>query len=149
MHLGLAPDDVGPTKAGFHVENLVPGTGVDQKFYLFNNGAGVDLDVSAHVPALPGAPAGGYGFSGFENLTVDISSPDCVGEVVETNMSLLNAGEVALPCADEPLSESATEPREYTAHIDITPAAVSGSHAGVDVFDLVFTGEAAAVVPEP
>ena len=86
---------------------------------------------------MPGPPVFGYGFSGFGNLTVDITSPACIG-VVNTNMLLLNAGEVTLPCNSLPVGP--TTSRTYNMHFDILPASVTGSQAGVGVFDLRFTG---------
>jgi predicted ribosomally synthesized peptide with SipW-like signal peptide len=147
LEVGTAANDTGASKQGFAVTGLIPGTGVDKNFYLLNTGD-TPLDVTAHVPTLPGAPEGGYGFSGFENLTVDITSPDCAEDVVHTNMQALNAGEVALPCDDLPVAGEGDDARQYVAHIDIKPEAVSGAHAGVDNFDLVFTGNTATAPEE-
>jgi len=149
LEVGTTAVDTGATKPGIAFTSVVPGTGVTKSFYLKNTGD-APLDVTAHVPTLPGAPAGGYGFSGFENLTVDITSPDpaCTGLVVHTTMLALNSGDVALPCNALPVTGAEGTPRQYEAHVDITPAAVTGTHAGVDVFDLVFSGNV-AVVPEP
>jgi hypothetical protein len=136
---------------GFQITDLVPGTGVDENFYLQNTGS-TDLDVTAKVPTLPGPPTGGdYGFSGFENVTVKITGEKC-GDTVSTNLSALNAGTVALPC--NPLTAGAagnsnatgTE-GNYKIHFDINPDAVSGSSAGVGPFDIVFQGTAATPTP--
>ena len=124
------------SEPGFTVTGLIPGTGSTKTFYLRNNGD-IALDVSARVPVLPGPPVFGYGFSGFENLTVSITSPACI-DVVNTNMSLLNAGEVLLPCNSLPVGPATS--RTYDIHFDILPAAITGSQAGVGAFDLRFTG---------
>jgi hypothetical protein len=146
LEVGLTAADTATTNEGFNVEGLVPGTGVDKDFYLRNTGD-TPLDVTVHVPTLPGAPEGGYGFVGFENLTVKLTTTTC-DEVVSTTMQALHAGQVELPCS--PLAEAgeADTAQKYTAHIDINPEAVSGSHAGVDNFDLVFSGMAATTPPE-
>jgi predicted ribosomally synthesized peptide with SipW-like signal peptide len=142
LEVGTAADDTGATKPGLAFTSVIPGTGITKSFYLKNTGD-TALDVTAHVPTLPSAPAGGYGFSGFENLTVDITSPACA-DVVHTNMLALNSGDVALPCNSLPVTGAEDTARQYDAHVDIMPAAVSGSHAGVDNFDLVFTGNVGA-----
>ena len=94
--------------------------------------------MSARVPVLPGPPAFGYGFSGFQNLTVSITSPACLLAVVNTTMLLLNAGEVLLPCNSLPVGPGTS--RTYNIHFDILPDAITGSQAGVGVFNLRFTG---------
>jgi hypothetical protein len=147
LEVGKTVADLGTTAPGFDVNGLVPGTGVDQDFYLRNTGD-TPLDISAHVPTLPAAPEGGYGFTGWDNLTVKLTGEACA-EVVTTNLQELNAGEVQLPC--NPLAEGgeANTSHKYTAHFDINPSAVTGNHAGVDDFDLVFTGMAATEAPAP
>ena len=126
----------GASQTGFTVTGLVPGAGTTKTFYLRNNGE-VALNVTARVPALPGPPVFGYGFSGFENLTAKITSPACV-DIVNTNMLALNAGEVALPCNS--LLVAPLGSRSYDIHFDILPSVVTGSQAGVGAFDLRFTG---------
>ncbi len=125
------------SEPGFTVTGLIPGTGSTKTFYLRNNGD-IALDVSARVPVLPGPPAFGYGFSGFQNLTVSITSPACPPAVVNTTMLLLNAGEVLLPCNSLPVGPGTS--RTYNIHFDILPDAITGSQAGVGVFNLRFTG---------
>ncbi len=144
----------GSTGQGFTVTKLVPGTGVTSPFYLKNAGD-LALDVTAHVPTAPAAPEGGYGFSGFENVKVTITADKtgCTEAPVATTMAALLAGEVALPCnslAVGAQGDSATAGTEgnYKIKFDIDPAAITGNHAGVGPFDLVFTGTQ-ATAPAP
>ncbi|HSX33462.1 MAG TPA: hypothetical protein VLF91_03950 [Candidatus Saccharimonadales bacterium] len=132
------------TGQGFHITGLVPGTGVTEHFYLQNDGQ-VPLTVAAHVPTLPGVPtSGNYGFSGFDNLKIDVTGDGCSDPVLHTNMLALNAGQVALPCAMQPGdagdSNSAGHAGNYTIHFDIAPAAITGSQAGVGSFNIELTG---------
>lgn len=134
---------------GFTITDLVPGTGVDEQFYLRNSG-GVPLYITAHVPTLPAAPEGstasngGFGFVGYENVTLDITGDACA-EVVETNLLALNAGQVELPCnplvAGAAGDSNAFVAGNYNIHFDINPDAVDGSSAGVGDFDIVFSGD--------
>ena len=124
---------------GFTITDLVPGTGVTKTAY-FQNGGGVPLTVTAHVPTLPSSS----GFSGWNNLTVDITAQNCL-PVVHTDMAALNAGEVAMPC--NPLAAGATgdsntfgTPGNYDFHFDVVSASITGSQVTVDGFNLVFTG---------
>lgn len=134
---------------GFTVTDLIPGNGSQEyPFYLKNNG-GTALNVTAHVPSEPAEPAGGYDFTGWENLKVTIKSnePGCAEDTVNTDMAALLAGEVALPC--NPLASGAqgnageleTE-GNYTVKFDIDPASVTGDNPGVGNFDLVLSGAA-------
>lgn len=128
---------------GFTITDLVPGTGTDEFFYLKNNG-GVDLNVTANIPDLPAAPTGGYGFTGFENLTIDITGEGC-GNTIHTNMQLLHDTNVALPCNPLAVGESGDSNNHsnhgnYKVHFDINPDAISGSQAGVGDFNINFTG---------
>ncbi|HEX8226667.1 MAG TPA: hypothetical protein VF572_02250 [Candidatus Saccharimonadales bacterium] len=133
---------------GFKIEKLVPGEGVDEMFYLRNSGD-VPLFITAHVPTLPQAPQGstasnnGFGFVGYENVTLDISSDEC-DEVVNTNLLALNAGEVELPCnslaAGAQGNTAAEVEGNYNIHFDIKESAVNGGQAGVGNFDIVFSG---------
>jgi hypothetical protein len=139
-----------PSGPGFTVTGLVPGTGSGQLPFYLQNSSEASMAVTAHVPVLPAAPTGGYGFTGFENLKVTIkgTSPTCaVTDTVVTNLLALNSGDVALPCG--PLSAGATgnggvlaTEGNYSASFDIDPAFITpgASHAGVDSFDIVFTG---------
>lgn len=128
---------------GFTITDLVPGTGVTKPLY-FQNAGGVGLNITANIPTLPAAPGGGYGFTGFDNLTVTITSEACPTPVM-TNMLALNAGQVALPCNPLPagaIGNSGVHPTvgNYSIKFDINPAAITGSQAGVGPFDIVFTG---------
>lgn len=134
------------TAPGFHITHLVPGTGVDEPLYL-NNDGDVNMTVAAHVPTLPAAPSYGYGFSGFNNLTVTITNEDSTCTTANpavTNMAALNAGNVPLPCslaAGAAGNNSVTDHAgNYLVHFDINPAAVTGSQAGVGTFDIDLTG---------
>ena len=127
---------------GFTVTGLIPGTGVTEHFYLANEGE-VPLVITAHVPGTPPAPIGGYGFSGFANLTVVITGQGC-NLSVNTNMAALMAGEVALPC--NPLGvgvagdSNADVAGNYDIKFDILPSAITGSQAGVGNFNIVLSG---------
>lgn len=132
---------------GFNITGLVPGTGVTEEFYLQNDGD-TALTVKARVPVLPAAPEGGYGFTGFENVTVTITGEGCVEPPVQTNLLALNSGDVALPC--NPLAagvsgdSNADVAGNYDIKFDINSAAITGESAGVGPFDIVFTGTAVA-----
>lgn len=129
-------------ETGFHVTGLVPGTGsTPNNFYLENNG-GVALALTAHVPTAPAAPVGGYGFTGFENLKVTITNKN-TGTSYPTNMAALLAGEVPLDTINAGVTGTASPanaPGDYSVSYDINPSAITGSHAGVDSFNLVFSG---------
>lgn len=142
---------------GFTVTGLVPGEGSGPNLFYFQNAGETDLNISAHVPVAPEEPQGGYGFSGWENLDVTFKnlSDDCAEGPVETDMGALLAGDVELPC--NPLSEGATGNNQpgaegtegnYSVEFDIHPEAVTGDHAGVGSFDIVFSGAAAASVED-
>jgi hypothetical protein len=129
---------------GFHVTDLVPGSGSGEKLFYFQNGGTVALNITAHIPDAPAAPAGGYGFSGFENVKVTFTNKHG-GATIDTTMAALLAGEVSLP--GNPLSAGAQGDSNvadaegnYAVTFDINPAAVTGSHAGVGDFNVVFTG---------
>lgn len=140
------------TAPGFHVTGLVPGQGSGElPLYLQNAGDG-NMNVTAHVPTLPGPPAGGYGFSGFDNLLVTITGdgptcPGTSGNLVHTDLLALNSGDVPLPC--NKLHAGATgnggvlnTEGNYTVNFDINPAALTpgASSAGVGSFNIVLTG---------
>jgi hypothetical protein len=136
---------------GFTITDLVPGTGVTKTAY-FKNAGGTPVKITAHVPTLPGAPSGSggdYGFSGFDNLTVDVTGEEC-GDTVSTTLAALNSSEVTLPCTmdagDQGNAGSNSASGNYDFKFDINPNAINGSQAGVGPFDLVFTATAAAPV---
>jgi hypothetical protein len=144
------------TAPGFDFTGLIPGEGSDEKKFYVKNAGDSALDVTAHVPVAPEAPAEGYGFTGWENLKVNFKSfaPDCpIGDnTVETTMAALMAGEVALPCntLDKDAQGNGNVGSEntegnYSVTVDIEPSAVTpGATPSVGDFDLVFTGTAAA-----
>lgn len=139
------------TAPGFTVTDLVPGEGSQEyKFYLKNNGA-APLKIAATVPNEPAAPAGGYDFTGWENLKVTVKNYEagCADDTVNTTMAALLAGEVELKC--NPLAAGAqgnngagAEETEgnYGITFDIDPASVTGDSPGVGNFDIVLTGAA-------
>ncbi len=138
------------TAPGFVIDNLIPGEGVEKSFYLRNNGQ-TALNVSARVPALPGAPADGFGFSGYENVKVSITGEKC-DVTVDTNLQALFDAAVALPCNSLLAGEAGNSTVDGTAGnydvtFDIDPAVITGSSAGVGDFDIVFTGTAVATPP--
>lgn len=145
-------DSFEQTAAGFTVTNLIPGSGSDDyPFYLKNNG-GTPLKLAITVPSAPAEPAGGYGFSGWENLKVTVTNnePGCADDTLHTDMAALLAGEVELKC--NPMTAGAqgdsgnleTE-GNFTVSFDIAPESVTGDSPGVGNFDLVITGSAVAV----
>jgi hypothetical protein len=142
----------GSSAAGFNVTGLVPGDGSDhKKFYLKNNGD-LDLALTVHVPSAPVAPAGGYGFTGWQNLKVFIKDMNS-GDVTETNMNDLLAGDVPLGTtlgqgvAGDP--GSATAAGNFELWYDINPASLTGGSAGVGAFDLQFMGTSTSASPSP
>lgn len=135
------------TAPGFTITDLIPGSGVEKSFYLRNNGE-TALNVSARVPALPGAPADGFGFSGYENVTVKITGEKC-DTAVDTNLQALFDAAVALPCNALLAGEAGNSTVDGTAgnydvKFDINPAVITGASAGVGNFNIVFTGTAVA-----
>jgi hypothetical protein len=145
-------DSFEPQAPGFTITDLVPGQGSGEKaFYMRNNG-GIDLDITAHVPNAPQPPAGGYGFSGWQNLTV-VFTNKATGDTTETNMAELLAGQVMLPgmldAHTQGDSGNPTAPGNYAVTFDIKPEAVTGSHAGVGDFNVVFTGVQHVTPPTP
>jgi len=137
---------------GFAVTNLIPGQGSDDyPFYLKNNGA-TPLKLAITVPNEPAAPEGGYGFTGWENLKVNITNHKAgCGQTTHTTMAALLAGEVNLKCnplsagAQGDNSEGAEETEgNFSVSFDIDPSSVTGDNPGVGSFDLVITGSAVA-----
>jgi hypothetical protein len=138
---------------GFVVTGLVPGEGSGDKLFYFKNGGDLDLKITAHVPNAPQPPAGGYGFSGWENLKVAFTNKHD-GSTTEATMAELLAGEVDLP--GNPLaggvqgnSGVADAEGNYAVNFDIDPSAVTGTHAGVGDFNIVFTGTQAPAPEAP
>lgn len=94
------------TAQGFNITDLIPGEYTKpQAFYLQNSG-NTPLKVTAHVPTAP-TTASDYGFTGWENLKVQIMSNEagCVDKTVDTDMKALLEGQVELPC--DPLTAGA------------------------------------------
>jgi predicted ribosomally synthesized peptide with SipW-like signal peptide len=142
-------DSFESTAPGFTVTDLVPGSGSSEQLFYLKNGVGLNLDVTAHVPTAPAEPAGGYGFSGFENVKVKFTNKHS-GESVNTTMAALMAGEVALP--GNPLPNGAQgdggtpdAAGNFGVVFDIDPDAVTGDHAGVGNFNVVFSGTQAGL----
>jgi predicted ribosomally synthesized peptide with SipW-like signal peptide len=146
-------DSFESTAPGFHVTDLIPGTGSSEQLFYFRNGAGLDLNVTAHIPSTPPAPAEGYGFASFSDLKVKFTNKH-TGDVVNTNMQALIDGEVALP--GNPLHGGAqgnggvsdTE-GNYSVSFDIDQSLVSGDHVGVGSFNVTFTGTQPTPPPAP
>lgn len=146
-------DSFEDTAPGFQVTNLIPGTGSGPQKFYFENDSDSSLTVTAHVPTAPAEPEGGYGFTGWENLKVKITNLNN-GEPVETTMADLLSGDVVLP--GDPLTAHAqgnsaagseTTEGNYSMEFDIAPESVTGDHAGVGNFNIVFTGTATAPTP--
>lgn len=138
---------------GFAVTNLIPGEGSDDYYFYLKNNGGTPLKLAATVPTEPQVPAGGYGFTGWENLKVNITNhkTGCANPTTETTMAALLAGEVELSCNplaagaqgnDQP-GEEGTE-GNFSVSFDIEPSSVTGDNPGVGSFDLVITGSAVA-----
>lgn len=139
------------TAPGFDVTGLIPGEGSGENKFYVRNAGDTNLNVTAHVPVEPEAPAGGYDFTGWENLKITFKSykDGCADNTVDTNMAALIAGQVALPCNnlaegaqgnDQPGQEN-TE-GNYSVAFDINPDSVNGDSPGVGDFDIVLTGTA-------
>jgi hypothetical protein len=131
----------GTSASGFHVTGLVPGTGVDNPFYLQNDG-GVALDLTAHVPSAPTLT--GVTGNDLSKVKVDITD-DHTGTVTHTDLSALTTGTVTL--TDDPFAAGATgnsgvagTSGNFHLKFDIDSGAVSGSSASVSSFDLDFGG---------
>lgn len=139
------------TAPGFNVTGLIPGEGSGENKFYVKNAGDTNLKVTAHVPVAPEAPAGGYGFAGWENLDVTFKSyvPACVDNTVTTDMAALLAGEVELPCnnlasgaqGNNAVGAENTE-GNYSVVFDIDPTSVNGDSPGVGNFNVVFTGAA-------
>jgi len=142
------------TATGFNITGLIPGTpgttgnpgtdgsGTTEHVY-FQNAGGTPIAITATVPTLPAAPAGGYGFSDFHNVTVNIFGEAC-NTNIQTTLFDLNAGAVTLPCT---MAAGATgnssapgTSGNYDFTFNINEAAVTGSSAGVGPFDVDFNG---------
>jgi hypothetical protein len=136
-------DSFEATAPGFHITGLVPGEGSGEQLFYMKNGGDMDLDVTAHVPNAPQPPAGGFGFSGWDNLTVVFTNKH-TGDTKQTNMAELLAGEVALSgtlsAGAQGDNGNATAEGNYSVVFDIKPDAVTGTHAGTGDFNVVFTG---------
>lgn len=134
----------GSSAPGFKIKDLVPGTGVTEDVY-FENAGDVSLTLSAHVPSQPATAPGGNGFTGWNNLLINITGASCNTTVQTTMAALLSTVPVALPCGSLPAGAvgtpgSAAHVGNYSLHFDINQAAITGSHAGVGSFDIQFTG---------
>lgn len=139
-------DSFETTAPGFQVTNLVPGVGSAPQLFYFQNAGGVGLNITVHVPVAPEVPVGGYGFSGWENLKVMFKDRND-NVVTNTDMAALLAGEVPLATAPLPAGAQGNDQAgqestkgNYSVTFDISPAAVTGSHAGVGNFNMIFTG---------
>lgn len=136
-------DSFEPTAPGFDVTDVVPGEGSAPQPFYFQNDSGVDLDITATVPAAPSYTGGLTAEDVKVTFTSEVAS--CVENEVETTLALLLAGDVELPC--NALSAGAqgnsgvpgTE-GNYAVSFDIDPDAPVGSSASVSDFDIVFTG---------
>jgi hypothetical protein len=133
-----------PTAPGFAITNLVPGAGSGNKAFYFQNAGGVDVNITAHVPVAPVVPEDGYGFTGWENLKVMFTNKHD-GTSIPTTMAALLDGEVTLPGAAltagaQGDSGNETAEGNYAVAFDISPIAITGDHAGVGDFNIVFTG---------
>lgn len=143
---------------GFTITDLIPGEGSGPNLFYLHNDSDGPVYVSAHVPAEPEVPAGGYGFTGWENLKVTFTSlkTGCAEGPVETNMAELLAGNVELPCntlAQDAMgnNQPGAEGTEgnYSVEFDIDPASLTpgAEDAGVGSFDLQLIGD--LVDPSP
>lgn len=144
---------------GFAIAGLIPGTGVNEKVYLQNNG-GVPEAITAMIPTLPTSS----GFTGWQNAIVNITAENtsCTdppgfvdhttnssasGSVftVNTNIEDLAAGEVTLPCimnaGDTGNSGVPGTSGNYDFHFDINESSIiGGGPATIGAFDFNFTG---------
>lgn len=135
------------TAPGFHIANLVPGVGSERQYFYLRNDGDVPLRLRAYVPSPPVEPDTGFGFSGWEHLSVTFYSlkEGCESSQLTTTMQSLMDQEVPLPCGElAPGAEGnpGTKNTEgaYAVVFDIDPEAITEEHAGVGSFDLVFGG---------
>jgi hypothetical protein len=112
---------------------MVAGEGNDQAVKLKNTGR-KPLRVAVRIPREPWRS---YGFGGWQNVTLDITSSDCSERVATTFRQLLQRGGVQVPCGA--LAGHSTV-HDYTFHIDILPDALSrpDGKAKIGNFDLEF-----------
>lgn len=130
------------TAPGFHIANLIPGTGKEFAMY-FKNGGGVDLNLSAHIGTAPTL----VGFDNNSDLTkvlVTITN-DKNGQVTNLTLNDLVSGTPVLngnPLHAGAQGNSGAAGTEGNFHIkfDIDPTAVHGSSASVSSFNITFTG---------
>lgn len=115
---------------GFTLTNVVPGT--DTPDFLFNlkNNGGVPLAVTAHIPG----PVTYTGFTDFSKVDVTIKKNSDDSIVKTTTLADLINGEVSIETL------AAAEVKEYKLVINVHTDAVTGSHAQIDAFNIVFTG---------
>lgn len=132
----------GTSATGFHVTNLVPGTGVSNAFYLQNDGT-TDLDLNAHVSSAPTLT--GITGNDLSKVKVDITD-DHTGLVTHTDLAALT-GVAPVPLNDSAFpagatADSNTPGTDGNFHIkfDIDPTAAIGQSASVSSFDIDFGG---------
>ena len=132
------------TATGFQLDDLLPGQySTPQKFYL-KNGTGTAMAVSATVPDAPTAT----GITDFSKVSVritDLGDTDGTNTVV-TNLQALIDGDIVvdqdLPANAQGSTTVAATNGNYTYEVKVDPAAITGSSATIDNFDLVFTATA-------
>jgi hypothetical protein len=130
---------------GFAVTGLVPGTWSSSHVFYLKNDGDVNLKLAANVPNAPVEPANGYGFTGWDQLYVRVSTDAAATNVVmEATMAQLMAGQVAfndtLPAGSQGTTATEVAPGNYYYSVYLDPSTVSGSSAGVGDFDLNLTG---------
>jgi len=129
---------------GFKMNDLIPGTGITENVY-FKNAGKIGLILAAHIPKQPASIRGGNGFTGWNNVLINITGNSCGATVDTTMAALLGSIPVTLPCGT--LTAGATgNPNvtghvgNYSLHFDLNQSAITGDHAGVGTFDIQFTG---------
>ncbi len=124
---------------GFKIKDLVPGSGVTEPIY-FENAGKVSLNLSARIPTRPALG----GFTGWNNVLIDIIGNSC-GSTVHTTIASLFSAPVTVPCG--PLSAGtagdssvSNHTGNYSLRFDINQSAITGTKATVGSFDIQFTG---------
>ncbi len=140
-------DSFETTAPGFTIDDLVPGQGTDPQLFYFQNTSELNEKVTARVIIAPGVT----GFSGWNNLKVTFTelnsgatNSGTFEDLLNNNFNLPGTLDAGATGNNQPGQE--TTEGNYSVEFDIVPAAVTGSSASVDSFDLTFTATPAPAI---